>query len=449
LAEIANFGKRADMANINKDKTSIKYWEGKVAKRKQKDAKGNESVAPYFSVNFKHANKGTYVCLQTDNKYVAAQKARDAYVLLKAKGWEAMWAIYKVRKSKEETWNQNKQSFEVHQNDENQNNLTIGDFIKKIKENSFLKAATLHEYELSLYQIAADIFDIKSGTEKYDYVNRGNLVRINKIHSIKLAELTPELIEKWKSEQLKIRSKNNQHLKNSAMATINSITRNAKSLFSKEMLKLTNLSTVLKSPFSDISLFKEGSHRYISKFDAKELIENAQKELKPISQNAYAIFLLALGCGLRRNEIDKLLWEQVDLEDGTISIYATKFFTPKTRESSSEVPIAPFVADELRGMKIVADDIFVIPSKIGSRLNAQYTHYRCNGEYRKIYEWLKAQGIDNKSPLHTLRKEYGSQICRDYGLYMASRALRHSSYKITEEYYVDKTARVTPSFLEK
>jgi hypothetical protein len=79
---------------------SIKYWEGKVAKWKRKNARWNESISPYFSVNLTHANNGAYVCLLTDNKYNATQKEKDACVLLKAKRWAAMWEVCKARKSK-------------------------------------------------------------------------------------------------------------------------------------------------------------------------------------------------------------------------------------------------------------------------------------------------------------------------------------------------------------
>jgi integrase len=46
-------------------------------------------------------------------------------------------------------------------------------------------------------------------------------------------------------------------------------------------------------------------------------------------------------------------------------------------------------------------------------------------------------------PLHTLRKEFGSEICAVHGIHAASRALRHADISVTNEYYTDLRARMT------
>jgi integrase len=51
-------------------------------------------------------------------------------------------------------------------------------------------------------------------------------------------------------------------------------------------------------------------------------------------------------------------------------------------------------------------------------------------------EWLRGKGITSKSPIHTLRKEFGSAMAQKFGIFAASRALRHSSVKVTEAHYV-------------
>jgi integrase len=438
------------MANINKDKTSIKYWEGKVAKRKQRDANGNESISPYFSVNFKHANKGTYVCLQTDNKYDAAQKARDAYVLLKAKGWEAMWEIYRVRKSREEADRQDARHRGeeiIEQCKKRDGEIdTIGEFVEKVKQACFARPKTLHDYIRSLYRIVSDIYGMDYGKDKYDYRSGKNLMRIAEIGKIKLSEITPEKIEAWKNNSLKLRIKDDPSKRDSAAVTTNSILRGAKNLFSKRNLKALGQATGIINPFAEIEFFKESSHRYVTRFNAKELISDARKNLKPTNQNAYIALLLGLCAGLRRNEVDKLTWEQIDFSEGCLYIRATPYFTPKSNESSSDIKLAKSVIDELECHRAATDGVFVLPSKINPIPNATWGHYRCKKDYDVLNEWLRERGIASRNPLHTLRKEYGAQICRDHGLYIASRALRHSSYSVTEKHYTDRTAQVVPSF---
>ena len=48
------------------------------------------------------------------------------------------------------------------------------------------------------------------------------------------------------------------------------------------------------------------------------------------------------------------------------------------------------------------------------------------------------QGIKSRNALHALRKEFGSQICAQAGIFAASTVLRHSSINLTREYYIDK-----------
>ena len=65
-------------------------------------------------------------------------------------------------------------------------------------------------------------------------------------------------------------------------------------------------------------------------------------------------------------------------------------------------------------------------------------HYRCNRLFRALVEWLRGKGITARNALHSLRKEFGSQICAQAGIYAASVALRHSTITITRDYYLDK-----------
>ena len=48
-----------------------------------------------------------------------------------------------------------------------------------------------------------------------------------------------------------------------------------------------------------------------------------------------------------------------------------------------------------------------------------------------------------KTPLHTLRKEFGSVIAAKYGIHAASRLLRHADITTTAQYCLDKKKRVT------
>jgi integrase len=51
--------------------------------------------------------------------------------------------------------------------------------------------------------------------------------------------------------------------------------------------------------------------------------------------------------------------------------------------------------------------------------------------------------VTTKTPLHTLRKEFGSRVAAEHGIYAASRLLRHADITTTAQYYLDKKKRVT------
>ena len=59
-------------------------------------------------------------------------------------------------------------------------------------------------------------------------------------------------------------------------------------------------------------------------------------------------------------------------------------------------------------------------------MTAPYDHYRCQSDIQDLFEWLRSKGVTSKTPLHTLRKEYGSQINARYGLTAAQEMLRHA-----------------------
>jgi integrase len=175
--------------------------------------------------------------------------------------------------------------------------------------------------------------------------------------------------------------------------------------------------------------------RYQDNFDVKKLIRDAQEELLP---EQFKIFLLAIMAGLRRNEIDKLEWSAFDWRRGIISIRATAYFSPKSEDSTGDVEVDPEVMELFRGYQATASGDFVIESRVSPRPGAAYSHYRCQREFEALNRWLQTHGVKSKQPLHTLRKEYGSQVCAQHGIYAASRALRHADIAITSQHYLDK-----------
>jgi hypothetical protein len=76
----------------------------------------------------------------------------------------------------------------------------------------------------------------------------------------------------------------------------------------------------------------------------------------------------------------------------------------------------------------------------------RYGVYRCTQEVRALLAWLRAKGVVSKTPLHTLRKEFGSQINARYGLLAASEQLRHGGIAVTARHYIENRSRSVLGF---
>jgi hypothetical protein len=57
-----------------------------------------------------------------------------------------------------------------------------------------------------------------------------------------------------------------------------------------------------------------------------------------------------LGIGLRKNEIDKLLWKQVDCSKEFLEIKNMQYMEPKSKELSADIKLAQFIIEELEGV---------------------------------------------------------------------------------------------------
>jgi len=235
------------------------------------------------------------------------------------------------------------------------------------------------------------------------------------------------------------RAGSNPVKKRAASISVNSIIRRAKSLFAPAVLKFVKLD-VPTSPFEGVAFEPRRSTRYQSSFDVESLIRAAQNELP---QEQFKMFLLAMMAGLRRNEIDKLEWKAFDWGRGLIVIGATPYFSPKSEDSVGEVEIDSEVMELFRGYHASKTGDFVIESAVPARPQGTYPHYRCQRDFDALGNWLRSHGVASNRPLHTLRKEYGSQICAKHGIYAASHALRHADIAITSQHYLDKRQRAT------
>jgi integrase len=400
-------------------KTDARYWQDVVFKPTY-SRNGQTQGVEDWAARIQWRGRRELFNLKTSNKAAAAAKARDIYTMLAGAGWEATLEKFKPEMARKSV-------------------STVGDFLTELRGHWSGKPKTFEYYCRSFRQIVSQIFDIEGGREKFDYVNGGRTAWVAKIDRIKLADVTPDKIKKWRIAFVK-RAGGNPVKQRRARITCNSLMRQARSLFSPDLLVHISLHKPAKLPFDGVGFYERESQRYRSKIDIETLIEDAVRELP---QEQLKIFLLATMAGLRRNEIDKLQWQAFRWNDGVIRIEATEFFTPKTPDGGDDVPIDKELLAMFRGWHAKATGAFVIEADAEPRTDTTYAHYRAQSHFDALTEWLREKGVTALKPLHELRKEFGSQLCSRHGIYAASRMLRHADIRVTAEHYLDQKERVT------
>lgn len=406
-------------------KTHQDYWRQRLRKRTFKKAGGKVQEVPDWQVRINYAGKEAWFNLKTANQAVASVKARDIYLSIVADGWAATIEKYKDTPDKKAT----KQP-------------TVGDLIEEIARTSTLRPQTLAEYARKFRSIVGDIAGIERTAKRFDPYSGGRERWLERVNAVELHRITPKTIQQWKLRYLRQRGDNPVE-ERKARTTLNTIIRCAKSLFSKKILKFVELELPDTLPFDGIEFERVGRTRYKSEIDPVQLTADAFDELKDQHPEQFKIFLLALGVGLRRKEIDTLTWSQLEPERGIIRVETHEYVSLKTESSEEEVDVDPFVLNTLLEFQPDATGDFVLNSDVPLRPGVTYNHYRAGKDFKALVGWLREKGITANKPIHALRKEFGSLICEQAGIFAASAQLRHSNIQITQGYYLDKKAKVT------
>ena len=382
-----------------------------------------------WAMKVAHEGRRSSFSLGTPNKAAAAAKARDIYLFLAANGWEAALARYKKAKP-------------ILREGNIERPITVGEFLDEVFRTAS-NQRTVEGYAKSFRQIVSESFGLATGTDKYDYRHGGQSKWLEKVHSVKLAEMTPARVQEWKRSFLASAGTDPLELRRTRIS-VNSLLRQARSLFAAKRVRHLQLSLPSPLPFDGVDFEPRQSMKYRSEIDIVSLIKAAKAELRDSLPEAYKVFLLAVGVGLRKKEIDLLEWSSFRWEEKLIRIEATRYFHPKSEDSIADLPVDGEVMALFRAYHERAKGPFVIKSRRPPLPSKPQQYYRCEPTFEQVNIWLRKHGVNGSKPLHTLRKEYGSLLTRSYGIHAASRALRHADLRTTSEHYSDSTARVTP-----
>jgi integrase len=319
----------------------------------------------------------------------------------------------------------------------------VGEYLDAVKANAELRAVTFEIYARKFRTLLAGVFGVKAGPEKFDYVNGGRAKWMERIHASRLDRLTTERVERWKVDFLKAAEKKNPLAYKRARVTINSVIRGAKSLFAASVVSRVKLKLPDPLPLAGVANVPVERARYRSKVDPKALLVAAKNELAEAQPEQFKVLLLALGAGLRRDEIDTLTWKQIDWQRNVIRVETNVHTAAKSAASEGEVDVDASLLAILKDYRKPGAGEFVIRSLVQPRKQAGASyHYRSNRVFDGLIRWLRSKGVESTNPLHTLRKEFGSLIAAQGGIFAASLALRHADIQLTRDFYLDKKQTV-------
>lgn len=395
----------------------------RLKQRIQRDTRRyyGKEAAPQYLIRLQCRRRREWFELGADLD-AAAKLAREIDQHLRLHGWD-------------ETRRKFKPTFESELCD-----LTVGGYIELVERHGALQPTTLYNYAALFRRIVASVRGISlTGGDKYTGGRKPSKWR-QLVEKVPLNSIRPEDVLEWRAKYIgrfAAGSEKRTHVEHTA----NSFVRSGRSLFAKRVLKRVRMNCpnlVLPSPlpFEGVDMLpeRESDFFYTSEVDVRKLIADAFREL---TGNRLIIFILALGGGLRRNEIDKLPMAHLDLQKGVVTIAPTQFHRLKSDASVGKIQLEPRFVEKLRELLAGHQGEFVVQSETAPRLNTGQRHYRCSKDFMVLNGWLKAKGITRSSSrIHTLRKEFGSHLAQRRGIFAASAGLRHSTIGVTRKFYV-------------
>lgn len=408
-------------------KTSASYWLSRIYFHDEKC----KSSEPFYSVKIQFEGWRERFSLGSPNREIAARTAAEIYRTIKTAGWARAIAVYK----KEQTTLDK--------------GLTIGEYLGAVRKNWAGSETTLNLYIRGLRKIVSEIFNLDPQNKRFSYVSPAAAQWHARIDRVPLSAITEARVNKWKMD-FYARAKESEVARNKRKITINTYLRNARSLFAKRIVKLTGFELPSPVPFAGIELFGGVDQRYFSSFDIRRVLDAAREKLAPFDPDAYSVVLLSAFAGLRRREMDLLEWPSIDFEHEMIQLRRTEFYAPKTPDSLRPIPFRTLlVLDWFKERKASSwdhPDGFVLAPGVAYRKDERMDYYRCDELFDRVAKWLRTHGVNDERPLHSLRKEAGSDIVKRAGLVAGASFLRHKTTAVTAQHYSDYGVIETPNF---
>jgi integrase len=288
-----------------------------------------------------------------------------------------------------------------------------------------LPGAHRHKIEevITLFRQFAAEQGIKDKTVR-EYV--GNLKILTREAEVDSVERLRETIGAWKASQEKRMS-----------STVASMIQQASGVFSKRALAYyAENGMQIDSPFARL----QRKQIQVAPFQGYErsaiavLVDKARRELKPVDLPAYLGFVLCIGAGARQQEAAWARWRHMTPQ----GILWESSDAHETKSGRSRlVPVGPKLMGEILSFRPpgISGDEFVIQENAPVAMRSKCPAVRAMPIFKRLAQWLRANGVKDQKPVHVLRKIFGSLVATQEGLFAARDLLGHSTVRVTEASY--------------
>ena len=420
---------KRDKTTIRAGRDSQAYWKTKVKPRVVRGQPTPELYCRLFE-----GKREAWICCDSSNRGIAADKARNYYLRMKAIGLPALLA-------------------ELRPDIRPDRVCTVGEYLAAARPFAKARPRVFDQYAAALRRVFALVLDLEGPAERFYAKGEAAAAWRVKLDNLRLDAITPQDVEKWRVAFVNAEA---DHAKRKARAvSVSTYLRNAKGAFARKILAQVapaegKAAVCLPSPLPLAGLTAPAtSRRFRPQVKALDLYNAALRDFADKPDTLCAALLLLTG-GLRRGEADLLEWSNVNLADGKITITATEFFTPKTAAGDRVVKLPPDVATLLRARRKGRRDAVFVLDGPAPKNSAKGYEYRADA-WPVLTAWLRTQGVTDPTPLHSLRKHAGSLVYDAGGLEAARRFLGHKkiattsgSYLKAREVVADPTAAPTP-----
>lgn len=433
--------KTPQRARVRSGMSSIAYWRARLFRNTYRDRHGQTVEIPEWYARMRHDGKTRRVRLDSSDKDQAAERALRLFHELQDSGWDAV----------------EKRQTRAPQSP------TVDEFVQ-----AFLEATegfeapprpiTLHLYTRCLRQLS----------------------KVAGVTHIR--ELTPEAVERFR-DRYRAQSRRAGRSEQSVQNTTANIIRNAAACFSREargILERKGLSvsnpfegirtkveikpvtplphTIVDRIWKEAHLLRDGDPEAKGP-NLKQYLKTYRKahegrmpgrwvplDFRKGHPDAYAALLMALGLGLRANEIDKARWSWFSFDskgDCYLKVRQEEDFMPKGgTERILKVPRDLY--DALVATRKDLANPYVLGGPASTKSSAKGAgFYRKMETIRAVNLWLRERGVEADSkfgkPLHRLRKQFGSELATSHGIYVTQKLLGHSTPTITAKHYAALT----------